>query len=84
MPLFHSTGDGGIHLRDRFRLALVLQTPDDVFKPRRREKRCGPEKNAIGGSFHREFGARLPPSRYPDALWENDLAFCGEPRSFHW
>jgi len=68
MPAFHFSANRRIHLRNRFRLAFIPQEPDYVFQFGAREKRSGPEKNTVGGFFHSELGARLPGSRYTDAL----------------
>jgi hypothetical protein len=73
----------GTHLRGRFRFAMGPQTTGHLFEIGARETGGWAEQNSVGGFFDREFRARPPSSRSPDAFWQDDLALGRKPRSFH-
>lgn len=64
---------GGIHLLDGFRGAPVFQHPEDFFRLRRRERRRGFQKHAIGGFFHDQPGSSVPVPGLPDRLGQDHL-----------
>jgi hypothetical protein len=83
MASHYFPANGGTHQRGRFRFAMGPQTTGHLFEIAIGETGSGAEQDSVDGFFDREFRARPPSSRSPDAFWQDDLALGRKPRGFH-
>jgi hypothetical protein len=74
MPSHHLGANRIVHLSGRFGRAFKPQTAHYLTQCDGREPASGSQQNSVAALLDGEFRARLPSSRIPDILRQNDLA----------
>src|ERR1035438_3152669 len=83
MTARHLPANGGAHLRERLRFALVRQAAGHLVETGIGETAGGAEQNSAAGLFDRELRPQRPRLGSTYALRQNDLPLGRKPRGFH-